>query len=85
MAVCIITPALPCEQVQLLGMTARNNSKHLGIYLGKIIESTVTETLAKLEPQLIKQKILATTPPTGVLHKATLATVHSFQTTIMSL
>jgi hypothetical protein len=59
MAVCIITPALPCEQVQLLGMTARNNSKHLGIYLGKIIESTVTETLAKLEPQLIKQKILA--------------------------
>jgi Na+/phosphate symporter len=46
--------------------------KHLGIQLGKTIGSTIQETLANIEPKLVKRRILAITLPTDLLHRATL-------------
>jgi hypothetical protein len=55
-------------------MTTPNSIKHLGLHLGKTISSTVIVTMAKIEPKIIKRRILATTQPTDVLHRATLVT-----------
>ncbi len=38
----------------------------------KMIESNTKETLDKIEPKLIKHRMMATTLPTDVLHRATL-------------
>jgi hypothetical protein len=38
------------------------------------MDSTVEVTMAAIEPKLVKRRILATTPPTDVLHRATLVT-----------
>ncbi len=72
MALCINTPALLCEHFQLLGIKTPDNIKHLELYLGKTIESTVEVTITNIEPKFVKRRILATTPPTDVLHRATL-------------
>jgi hypothetical protein len=58
-----------------MGMTTPDNDKHLGIYLGKTMDSTGKATMASIEPKLVKRRILATTPPTDVLHRATLVTM----------
>jgi hypothetical protein len=57
-----------------MGMTTPDNAKHLGIFLGRTMDSTVEVTMANIEPKLVKRRILATTPPTDVLHRATLVT-----------
>jgi hypothetical protein len=62
-ALCINTPAPLCEHLHLLGTTL-DNSKHLGILLGKTIKSTVENIMAHSEPKSIK-----TTPPTDVLNR----------------
>ncbi len=46
-ALCINTPPLLCEQLQLLGMTTPENSKHLGLKL-KTVTSTVATPMARI-------------------------------------
>jgi hypothetical protein len=46
--------------------------RHFGIELGKTIEDTMRETLPEIGTKLQKRRILATTPPTDILHSATL-------------
>jgi hypothetical protein len=57
-----------------MGMTTPDTIKHLGLHLGKTISTTVLTTMTQIEPKTIKRRILATTPPTDVLHRATLVT-----------
>jgi hypothetical protein len=51
------------------GMIAPDNVQRLGIHLGKTIDSTVQATCAQIEPEAIKRRIMATTPPTDGLHR----------------
>jgi hypothetical protein len=74
MALCINTPQLLCENLQQLGMTTPNTIKHLGLHLSKTISATVINTMAQIEPKAVKRRILATTPPTDILHRSTLVT-----------
>ncbi len=74
MALCINTPQLLSENLQQLGMTTPNTIKHLGLHLSKTISATVLNTMEKIEPKAIKCRILATTPPTDILHRSTLVT-----------
>jgi hypothetical protein len=46
--------------------------RHLGIELGKTMESTMRETLQKIDIKSLKRRILATTPPNDTLHRVTL-------------
>jgi hypothetical protein len=46
--------------------------RHLGIELAKTIEDMVRETMQKIDMKAVKRRILATTPPTDILHRATL-------------
>ncbi len=48
------------------------NCKHHGLYLGKDIECTLECTMRNTEPKSIKRRILGTTPPTDLLHRALL-------------
>ncbi len=73
-ALCINSPDQLCEGLRHMGMTTPDNENHLGIFLGKTMDSTVEVTMANIKPKLVKRKILATTPPTDVLHRATLVT-----------
>jgi hypothetical protein len=74
MALCINTPQPLCENLQQMGMTTPSTIKHLGLHLSKTISSTVVNTMAKIEPKAVKRRILATTPPTDILHRSTLVT-----------
>jgi hypothetical protein len=56
-------------------MTTLDNVKRQGILLGKSLDTTVAATMAHIEPNVIKRRLLATTPPTDILHKATLINV----------
>jgi hypothetical protein len=58
--------------LQALGIETPENIKHLGLQLGQDIERTVTETMIKIDPKALKRRILATTPPTDLLHRALL-------------
>jgi hypothetical protein len=73
-ALCVNTPPALCEHLQPMGMSTPSTIKHLGLHLGKTISSTVLTTMAQIEPKAIKRRILATTPPTDVLHRVTLVT-----------
>ncbi len=73
-ALCVNSSGQLCEGLRQMGMTTPDNFKHLGILLGKTMDSTVEATMASIEPKLVKRRILATTPPTDVLHRATLVT-----------
>jgi hypothetical protein len=46
--------------------------RHLGIELAKTIEDTVRTTMQKIDVKAVKRRILATTPLTDILHRATL-------------
>jgi hypothetical protein len=72
MALCINTPATLHEQLQLPGMKTPDNVKHFGPNVGKTTESTVKVPSTHIESKLVKRRILPTTPPTDVLHRATL-------------
>ena len=47
---------------------------YLGIQLGKTICETINETLGKINPKAMRRWILATTPPTDLLHRAPMIT-----------
>jgi hypothetical protein len=57
-----------------MDMTTPDTIKHLGLHLGKTISTTVLTTMTQIEPKTIKRRILASTPPTDVLHRAALVT-----------
>jgi len=71
-ALCINTPGAVIAGLQALGIETPEHIKHLGLHLGQDIESTVTETMNKIDPKALKRRILATTPPTDLLHRALL-------------
>jgi hypothetical protein len=54
------------------GLAVSQTTKHLGIHLAKTIEATVKATMEAVDPKAIKRRILATTPPTDILHRAML-------------
>ncbi len=60
------------QDLQHKGFSMPNNMRHLGIELAKTIEDTVRETMQKVDLKAVKRKILATTLPTDILHRATL-------------
>jgi len=71
-ALCINTPEAVIRGFNTLGINTPEHIKHLGIHLGKTLESTIQETMRQIEPKAIKRRILATTPPTDLLHRAML-------------
>jgi hypothetical protein len=71
-ALCINTPPEVIQGLNQKGIETPENCKHLGIYLGKTIERTIEETMRNTEAKRIKRRILATTPPTDLLHRALL-------------
>ena len=74
-ALCINTDPAVIEGLHQLGIETPEHIKHLGIYLGKTINSTLKETMERIDPKAIKRRILATTPPTDILHRSTLIRV----------
>jgi hypothetical protein len=71
-ALCINTRPEVVEGLQGLGIETPESIKHLGLHLGEDMERTVTETMSKIDPKALKRRILATTPPTDLLHRALL-------------
>jgi hypothetical protein len=71
-ALCINTPEALVQDLQLRGFTTPDSMRHLGIELGKTIESTIRGTLQKIDLKSTRRRILASTPPTDTLHRATL-------------
>jgi hypothetical protein len=68
--------------------TTPASMRHLGIELAGTIEDTVRETIQKIDLKAVKRRILATTPPTDILHRATLinsALVPLYNHVLMSL
>jgi hypothetical protein len=65
-------PALSHPCLNIMGIETPENCKHLGLYLGKNIESMMECTMRNTEPKGIKRRILGTTPPTDLLHRALL-------------
>jgi hypothetical protein len=57
------------------GLALTNTAKHLGIHLAPTIEATVEATMAAIDPKAIERRILATTPPTDMLHRALLVNI----------
>jgi hypothetical protein len=71
-ALCINTLEALVRDFQHRGFTTPENMRHLGIELGKTIEDTMQGTLQKIDVKATKRRILATSPPTDTLHRATL-------------
>jgi hypothetical protein len=71
-ALCINTPPEIIQGLNQKGIETPEVCKHLGIFLGKTIERTIEETMRNTEAKRIKRRILATTPPTDLLHRALL-------------
>jgi hypothetical protein len=71
-ALCINTPDALVREFQLRGFTTPDNMRHLGIELGKTMEDTTRETIQKIDVKAMKRRIMATSPPTDTLHRATL-------------
>ena len=71
-ALCINTPQDIVEGIQQMGINTPDHIKHLGIHLGRSLDETVEETIRQIQPKAIMRRILATTPPTDILHRATL-------------
>jgi hypothetical protein len=69
---CINSPPALIQDFQRKGFATPNSMRHLGLQLSKTIEDTMRETLQKIDLKAIKQRILATSPPTDTLHRATL-------------
>jgi hypothetical protein len=74
-ALCINTSREVREGLERTGLSLTNTAKHLGIYLAPTIEATVEATMAAIDPKAIERRILATTPPTDLLHRALLVNI----------
>ncbi len=71
-ALCINTPPEIVQGLNQIGIETPEVCKHLGIFLGKTIERTIEDTVRNTDAKRIKRRILATTPPTDLLHRALL-------------
>jgi hypothetical protein len=71
-ALCINTTDALIQELQNRGFATPDRMRHLGIELGKTMEDTIQGTLQKIDVKAIKRRILATSPPTDTLHRATL-------------
>lgn len=69
---CVNTDHETVVGLQQLGLLTPPVIKHLGIYLGPTMEATIQETIMQTDAKLVKRRILATTPPTDLLHRALL-------------
>ena len=69
---CINTPAPIVETLQQLGFKTPTTLKHLGITLGRNMAETIQQTMEGIDAKAMRRRILGTTPPTDMLHKATL-------------
>ncbi len=59
------------EALRDIGFTTMETNRHLGLELGMDMKITIKETL-KIDLKTVKRRILATTPPTDMLYRATL-------------
>ncbi len=71
-ALCINTDRDIQEGLERAGLTITNSAKHLGIHLAPTIDATVEATMVAIDPKAVERRILATTPPTDMLHRALL-------------
>ena len=71
-SLCINTSPAVMNSLHQLGIATPRTLKHLGIHLCNTIEETVEVTMGQIEAKAIKRRISATTPPTDLLHRATL-------------
>ena len=71
-ALCINTPQHIQEMMQRIGISTPPSLKHLGLHLTPTIEGSVECTMDNIEAKAIRRRILATTPPTDLLHRSTL-------------
>ena len=69
-ALCINTPQAIQDGLNHIGIKTPETMTHLGIELGKTMEVTIEATLNKIQPKAIRRRILATTPPTDLLHRS---------------
>jgi hypothetical protein len=71
-ALCINTDRDIQEGMERAGLTITTSAKHLGIHLAPTIEATIEATMVAIDPKAIERRILATTPPIDILHRALL-------------
>jgi hypothetical protein len=71
-ALCINSAPPLVQNLQRKGFSTLDSMRHLGIELARTIEETVKATMQKIDVKAVKRRILATTPPTDTLHRATL-------------
>jgi hypothetical protein len=71
-ALCINSAPSLIQSLQRKGFSTPDSMRHLGIELARTIEETTKATMQKIDVKAVKQRILATTPPTDILHRATL-------------
>jgi hypothetical protein len=71
-ALCVNTSPEIMLGLREKGLTTPATVKHLGIELSQTIEETVENTLNKIDLKAAKRRIMATAPPTDMLHRATL-------------
>ena len=69
---CINTPEHLVHQLQDLGVSTPTSIKYLGIQLGTSIQNTVDDTITKIDTKSLRRRILATSTPTDMLHRAIL-------------
>jgi hypothetical protein len=67
-ALCINTSPAVIAGLRELGIETPEHIKHLGLYLGKNIQDTVTVTVRQIDPKALKRIIFTTTPPTDLLN-----------------
>ncbi len=72
---CINTGNEIVRSLQEIGLSTPDDLKHLGIRLCKTMIGTVTATIQNIDTKAAQRRILATTPPTDMLHRATLLNV----------
>ena len=71
-ALCINTPEEVKRELRTQGIQTPDVLQHLGIQLSTTIGNTIQATMEHTDPKLVKRRILATTPPTDLLHRALL-------------
>ena len=71
-ALCINTPPDILQIIRDTGIQTPDTIRYLGVQLGINMEETIKATIAHINPKAIKRRIMATTPPTDLLHRATL-------------
>jgi hypothetical protein len=60
------------QDLQTRGFSTPPTIRHLGVELGSTVQNTITETVSKIDLKSTRRRILATAPPTDILHRATL-------------